>query len=95
MRWGLRPLIQLLEKLITATGYPKGFCGHNFPPNLGAGRPVFGPQWKKGTEGAASSSLLLNLGALSFGSGDKKCLHGLAFVSNYSSALASHCSLLV
>lgn len=56
---------------------------------------MFGPQWEKGAEGAASSSLLLNLEALSFGSGEKKCLHGLAFVSNYSSVFESHCSLLV
>ena len=56
---------------------------------------MLGPQWRKSAKGPVPSSLLLNIGALSFGSGEKKCLHDSTFVSNYSSVLESHWSLLV
>lgn len=81
---GLKSSIQPLEKLVMTAGYPKGFCNCDFLLNLW-GKPVWNIL-EKSTEGAAPSSLLLNLGALSFGSGQEKCLRGLAFVSLFISA---------
>lgn len=78
-------LSQSVERLrVPKTFYPtRGGCG-----------TLFGHHGE-GCGGTALSSRLLNLGVLSFGSKGKTCLHGLAFVSNYSSVLASHCSQLV
>lgn len=64
-------------------------------PCSGQGEPYVWATAGREGRGATLSSRLLNLGALSFGTGGKKCLHGLAFVSNYSSVLARHCSLLM
>lgn len=71
--WGLggeghRPLIQLLERLATTTGYPKGFRNHDFLLHL-LGEAVSGPQWEKGTEQAATlpSCLILGLHHLEMG----------------------------
>lgn len=88
--WGLRPFPRDAAHGLRPS---KRFGSYDFLPSSGARGEACLDHSGKRVQGAAPSSRLLHLRALSLGSGDKTCLHGPAFVSHYSSALASHCSL--
>lgn len=90
---GLRPSVQPLEKLVRTAGHPKGFCNCDFLLEEVGGGLCLNHSGKRAWRGHPSS-LLLVLRLCHLGVGERK-VYRLAFVSDSSSVLVSHCSLLM